>query len=240
VAASPVAASPVAASPDEDPGLPGPPWRIRPAAGPAGRPAIEIYAAGCIVDVLVAPALAARVLRGACSVTQAGKRWALAWGYLPPGAGLSVVFSRGLAIRRASPARISVIAGWFWVAPAVGRFRHVTVHHRIVDHAALDHAAVDHAAVDHAAVDLGGAGLGGADHKGLDLGTVNHRGTDHWGTDHGGVNLGGADLGGADLGGADLGGVNLGPVDHGGADYAGGRERCRVRAVRACWPQHPG
>ncbi len=156
---------PVLSRPDPDPGLPGLPWWIRPAAGPAGRPAVEIYAAGRIVDVLVAPALAVRVLRGACSVTQAGQRWALAWGYLPPGAGLSVVFSRGLALGRAGPARISMIAGWFWVAPAEGRFRSVTVHHDTVDR---------------------------------------------------------------------------GGVDRGGVDHGGGRERCRVRAVRACWPQHRG
>ena len=44
--------------------LPGTPWSIRPAAGPAGRPAVEIYAAGSMLDVMVAPALAARILRG--------------------------------------------------------------------------------------------------------------------------------------------------------------------------------
>jgi hypothetical protein len=64
VVASPLVASPVVASPDADPGRPGSPWRVRAAAGPAGRPAIEIHAAGRLVDVLVAPALAARVLRG--------------------------------------------------------------------------------------------------------------------------------------------------------------------------------
>jgi hypothetical protein len=43
--------------------LPGTPWSFRDAAGPAGRPAAEIYAGGCLVDVMVAPALAPRVLR---------------------------------------------------------------------------------------------------------------------------------------------------------------------------------
>jgi hypothetical protein len=188
--ASPVMASPVMVSPDADPGQPGPPWRVRAAAGPAGRPAIEIHAAGRIVDVLVAPALAAPVLRGACSVTQAGQRQALAWGYLPPGAGLSVVFSRGLAAGPACAARISLIAGWFWVAPAEGRFRRVTVHYAAVD---------------------------------------------QWGADRGSV-----DQWGADLGPANLAPANLGPAYRGGVGHAGGRERCRVRTVRARWPQHPG
>jgi hypothetical protein len=35
--------------------LPGTPWPVRPAAGPAGRPAVEIYAAGSMLDVTVAP-----------------------------------------------------------------------------------------------------------------------------------------------------------------------------------------
>jgi hypothetical protein len=90
---------------------------------------VEIYAAGGVVDVLVAPPFAARVLRGACSVRWAGRRCALAWGYVPPGAGLTVGFARGLPGGLACPARVSVIAGWFWVAPAAGRFRSVTVDH---------------------------------------------------------------------------------------------------------------
>jgi len=114
---------------DEDPGLPGAPWRIRLAAGPAGRPAVEIYASGCIVDVLVAPPFAACALRGACSVRWAGQRCTLAWGYVPPGAGLCVGFVRSLPGGPACPARVSVIAEWFWAAAAAGRFRGVTVHH---------------------------------------------------------------------------------------------------------------
>jgi hypothetical protein len=104
-------------------------------------------------------------------VTQAGQRQALAWGYLPPGAGLSVVFSRGLAGGPACTARISLIAGWFWVAPAEGRFRRVTVHYATVDH--------------------GGADRGTVNQWGADLGTVNQCGPD----------LGLANLGPANLGG---------------------------------------
>jgi hypothetical protein len=119
----------VTATRDGDPvPLPGTPWSVRPAAGPAGRPAAEIYAAGWLVDVMVAPALAPRVLRGACSLPWAGQPCAVAWGYLPSRHGFSVWFTRGLA-RSLYTARVSVIAGSFWIAPAGGRFRGVTVEH---------------------------------------------------------------------------------------------------------------
>jgi hypothetical protein len=109
--------------------LPGTPWSIRPAAGPGGRPAVEIYAAGSMLDVMVAPALAPRVLRGACSLAWAGHRCAVAWGFLPACPGLSMWFTRGAAHARCFAAPVSVIAGSFWVAPAQGRFRAVTVEH---------------------------------------------------------------------------------------------------------------
>jgi hypothetical protein len=114
--------------------LPGTPWSVRPAAGPAGRPAVEIYAAGSMLDVMVAPALAplvlvSRVLRGACSLAWAGQPFAMAWGFIPARPGFSVWFTRGPARPGCFAAPVSVIAGSFWVAPAEGRFRAVTVQH---------------------------------------------------------------------------------------------------------------
>jgi hypothetical protein len=118
------------AIPDGDPlPLPGTPWSVRPAAGPAGRAAAEIYAGGCLVDVMVASALAPRVLRGACSLTWAGQDCAVAWGLLPGRPGFSVWFTRGQARSGRSAAEVTVIAGSFWIAPAGGRFREVTVQH---------------------------------------------------------------------------------------------------------------
>jgi hypothetical protein len=125
-----IGSSAVAATGDGDPvPLPGTPWSIRLAAGPAGRPAVEIYAAGSMLDVMVAPVLAARVLRGACSLAWAGQPCAVAWGFLPARPGFSVWFTRGPARSRCVAAPVSVIAGSFWVAPAEGRFRAVTVEH---------------------------------------------------------------------------------------------------------------
>lgn len=115
--------------------LPGTPWSVRPAAGPAGRPALEIYAGGSVVDVMVTQPLAPRVLGGACSLAWAGQPYVVAWGFLPAAPGLSVWFSRpvwfspGAARPRRQAAQVSVIAGPFWIAPARGRFRDVTVEH---------------------------------------------------------------------------------------------------------------
>ena len=124
-----IGSSALAAPLDGDPvPLPGTPWSVRPAAGPAGRTAAEIYAAGCLVDVMVAQPLAPRVLRGACSLTWAGQPCTVAWGFLPAHPGFSVWFTRGRARSRCA-AQVTVIAGSFWIAPAGGRFREVTVEH---------------------------------------------------------------------------------------------------------------
>ena len=130
-----IGTSAVTAILDGDPlPLPGTPWSVRPAAGPAGRTAVEIYAAGSMLDVMVAPTraprvLSPRVLRGACSLAWAGHPCAVAWGFLPARPGLSVWFARGPARSRCFAAPVSVIAGTFWVAPAEGRFRAVTAEH---------------------------------------------------------------------------------------------------------------
>ena len=127
IAVRTIGISALAATRDGDPvPLPGTPWSVRPAAGPAGRPAAEIYAAGCLVDVMVAPALAPRVLRGACSLAWADQPCTVAWGFLPAQPGFSVWFTRGWARSRA---QVTVIAGSFWIAPAGGRFREVRVEH---------------------------------------------------------------------------------------------------------------
>lgn len=121
---------PFTATLDRDPvPLPGTPWSARPAAGPAGRPAGELYAAGLIVDVLVVSALTPGVLRGACSLDWAGQPWSVAWGFVPPRPGPSVWFTRGRLRRRFCSGQVSVIAGSFWIASARGRSREVTVDH---------------------------------------------------------------------------------------------------------------
>jgi hypothetical protein len=113
--------------------LPGHPWAVRRAAGPGGRPALEIYAADTFVDVLVLPSdwpLSRRIVRGAYAATWAGQRCAAAWGILPAaGQGLLVQFRRGRIRSQACAAEPVAVGGVFWFARAAGRFRHVLVSH---------------------------------------------------------------------------------------------------------------
>jgi hypothetical protein len=122
---------------DPEPSLeqpPGRPWAVRRAAGPQRRPALEIYAAHLLVDVLVLPSnwpLSPRIIRGACSVTWAGQRFAAAWGVLPPaGRDLLVEFSRGRIHTQACPAEPVTVGAVFWFAHTAGHFRHVVVTQR--------------------------------------------------------------------------------------------------------------
>ena len=112
---------------------PGHPWALRRAAGPAGRPALEIYTADVLVDVLVLPGdwpLSPRIVRGACTVTWAGLRCAAAWGVLPAaGRGLLVQFRSGRFHTQTCPADPVAVGGVFWFAQAAGRFRQVLVAH---------------------------------------------------------------------------------------------------------------
>ena len=91
--------------------LPATPWSFRPAAGPAGRPAVEIYAGRSLVGVMVTPSLAPRVLGGACSLA-----WAAS---LTPWPGASCPPGRGCLCGSAGPCG----SAWEWRAPAGGRRR---------------------------------------------------------------------------------------------------------------------
>jgi hypothetical protein len=117
-------------------GLAGTPWSLRAADGPAGRPALELYDAGALMDVVVerSPALRlapADILRGARAGSWAGRRSAVAWGHLPPSGDVTVSFTRGRLRRRAVPAAVARLADRFWVARADGRFDGVLVTHHV-------------------------------------------------------------------------------------------------------------
>ncbi len=113
--------------------LPGRPWAVRRAAGPGGRPALEIYAAGVMVDVLVLPRdwpRAPRIVRGAYSASWAGQPRAAAWGVLPAaGRTLLVRFRRGRIRAQVCPADPVTVGGVFWFAEVPGRFGQVLVTH---------------------------------------------------------------------------------------------------------------
>lgn len=108
--------------------LPGTPWSMRLACGSADRPALEIYAAGSLIDVVVASSLASRLLRGACKAVIGRQARAIAWGCLPTtrGKAPSVEFMSGIR-RRGHVQQAETVADWFWFADAGGRFSKVMV-----------------------------------------------------------------------------------------------------------------
>ncbi len=111
------------------PRWPGITWTVRPGGGHGTRPALEMYIAGALVDVLVATPLSRAVLGGGRAVP-GRERWAVAWGRQtsdgPPG----VEFLPLLGGGHSRPAVVTSAGRYFWVAVADGRFASVTTSHR--------------------------------------------------------------------------------------------------------------
>jgi hypothetical protein len=109
--------------------LPGTPWSLRLASGSGGRPALEIYAAGSLIDVMVASSRGSQLLHGACRAAVGRQVRVSAWGCLPAARGglPSVEFVRGRIHRRAQQAEAENVVGWFWFAEVDERFSHVVV-----------------------------------------------------------------------------------------------------------------
>ena len=107
---------------------PGSPWSVRVGRGTGGRPALEVYAAGSLVDVVVAPSRGCQLVRGACSAIVAGQARAIAWGCLPVAGSPApcVEFICGRFRPRLQPGNAVSVASWFWLAAADGRFTRVT------------------------------------------------------------------------------------------------------------------
>ena len=110
--------------------LAGTPWSARYARGPGGQPAVEIYEAGRLTDIIVATRIAAQILRGARRARGGRGMLGLAWGRLPAdGRRVSVAFAGGWPRRVAVPAEACEIAGLAWLATSHGRFAAVSVVH---------------------------------------------------------------------------------------------------------------
>lgn len=111
--------------------LPGTPWSVRTAAGSPGRPSLEVYAGGVLVDVVVATPLTAGVLRGACRAGRGSRQQAIAWGRIPAdGTPVRVEFTAGGRRQPPTDAAVTGLGRWFWVALADGEITAVTVTHR--------------------------------------------------------------------------------------------------------------
>jgi hypothetical protein len=108
--------------------LAGTPWSVRRGRGPGTRPALEIWEADSVADIIVATPIASQTLRGARRTRGGGPALSLAWGRLPAGPHvLSVTFSGGWLPRRTVPAEVIDAGGLAWFALAAGRFAAVSV-----------------------------------------------------------------------------------------------------------------
>jgi hypothetical protein len=107
--------------------LAGTPWSMRTAISTDGRSALEVYAAGSLVDVMLAPSLGSQLLRGACTTVSAGQQQSMAWGCLPKALGTVpfVEFIRSRVHHRPRIEAAETVSAWFWVATAAGRFSRV-------------------------------------------------------------------------------------------------------------------
>jgi hypothetical protein len=107
--------------------LAGTPWSVRRARGPGSRPALEIWAAGELADVIVATPVPSQLLRGARRTPRGSQARSLSWGRVPAdGHPLCVTFASGLQPRQTAACVIEV-EGLAWFALTAGRFGAVSV-----------------------------------------------------------------------------------------------------------------
>jgi hypothetical protein len=103
-------------------------WSVRLAGPNSACPALEIYEAGELVDVVSSTQLAVPLLRGARAVRRATGDQAVAWGRLQlAGPDPEAEFSRGLFSRQFRTATVIKLTAWCWIAIAPGRLDRVTV-----------------------------------------------------------------------------------------------------------------
>jgi hypothetical protein len=116
----------------QDPGpalvQPGRPWAVRLAGGDSAFPALEVYEAGVLLDVVISTRLAALLLRGTRAADGRAGPCAVAWGRLPvTGASPEVEFALGRRRPYSQPGAVLRLTSWCWLAVADGRFDRVAV-----------------------------------------------------------------------------------------------------------------
>ncbi len=109
----------------------GGPWSVRSAARRGGRPALEIYEDGELIDVLAASSLSRELLRGARRSAAGGRSSGsrgFAWGRLAHDGSVPSVAFAGARLRpHWRPAEVTTVAGEFWLAWAPGPLAAVQV-----------------------------------------------------------------------------------------------------------------
>jgi hypothetical protein len=118
----------VTSTPPAESRLTGTPWTVRLGRSSAGRPALEVYDAQTLVDVVVETRVAPETLRGARRGVSRSGPCAIAWGRLPADAALPAVLFAAW-VRRCQ-ADVFLAGGFCWLAVAHGRFSTVRVSHR--------------------------------------------------------------------------------------------------------------
>jgi hypothetical protein len=108
--------------------LPGRPWAVRLAGRDSAFPALEVYEAGVLLDVMSSTQLAAPLLRGGRGSDGRAGPCALAWGRLPSaGASPAVEFTSGRRRPYSRPGTVLKVTSWCWLAVTDGRFDRVAV-----------------------------------------------------------------------------------------------------------------
>jgi hypothetical protein len=107
--------------------LPGCPWTFRLAGPRSACPALELYEAGNLIDVVSSTRIAASHLRGArAAAGESGER-VLAWGRIPDTGNCPQVRFIERGWRRGSRAATAAqVTTWCWIAVADGSFGAVT------------------------------------------------------------------------------------------------------------------
>jgi len=108
--------------------LAGRPWAVRLAGRDSAFPALEVYQAGVLLDVVSSTKLAAPLLRGARASDGRAGPCALAWGRLPvTGASPAVDFTLGRRRSYSESGTVLKLTSWCWLAVADGSFDRVAV-----------------------------------------------------------------------------------------------------------------
>jgi hypothetical protein len=119
-----------AAEQDAEPVLvvPGRPWAVRLAGRHSALPAVEVYQAGVLLDVVSSTRLAPALLRGARAAEGGAGPCVLAWGRMPvTGASPEVEFTLGRRSPYSQPGIVLKPTPWCWLAVADGRFDRVAI-----------------------------------------------------------------------------------------------------------------